>query len=77
MSLGLRVSLGSEPSEDLDVFYAFLPPWLAVAQVRNCSFMASMPATLMARTSVPSSIPGSSPKESGGIAGQTIDPVAG
>src|SRR4029079_19038420 len=32
----------------------------------NCSFMASMPEMLMAGTSVPSSIPGSSPKEPNG-----------
>ena len=31
-----------------------------------CSFMASMPATLMASTGMPSSVPGSLPKEPGG-----------
>ena len=32
----------------------------------NCSFMASMPETLMASTGVPSSVTGSSPKDPGG-----------
>jgi hypothetical protein len=38
-------------------------PWRSCGY---CSFMASIPATLMVRIGLPSSVPGSSPNEPGG-----------